>query len=251
MFLEVNVKAQMDLLVKLQQKDQTLDILRRQMQEGPQRMAEIEKQVDFLEQDLETDKQQIEEVQKAQRQYEAEVEDGLGHINRSKGRLLTIKSNKEYQACLKEIEEGEKGNREKEDKILGCMEEIERLRQVLKEKGEDLQDQRQRFGEEKKTIEAKMGQAQEELSREEKERSEMLKAIDPGVLARYEQIKRRSGGLAVVNVKNTTCLGCHLNIPPQMYNELQRRDSLKYCPHCDRIIYWKDQDALQEANMSE
>ncbi|MCD4805390.1 MAG: nucleotide-binding protein, partial [Desulfobacterales bacterium] len=31
--------------------------------------------------------------------------------------------------------------------------------------------------------------------------------------------------------------------PPQMYNDLQRCDSLKFCPNCQRIIYyWKDTD---------
>jgi len=29
-----------------------------------------------------------------------------------------------------------------------------------------------------------------------------------------------------------------MNIPPQMYNELQRYDSLKLCPFCNRILYW-------------
>jgi hypothetical protein len=250
-FLEVNVKAQMDMLVRLQQKDQALGLLRREIEEGPPRIAEIEGRLEILEEDLANDKRRIEEFQEAQRGYEAEVEERLRHVNKSKGRLLTIKSNKEYQACLKEIEEGEESNREKEDKILGCMEEIESLRQGLKEKKDHLQVQRQQFEDEKRRIEEKMAEAQDDLSRKERERAEMVKEIDPEVLARYEQIRRRAGGLAVVNVDNTTCMGCHLNIPPQMYNELQRRDSLKYCPHCERIIYWKEQDLVQEAAMSE
>jgi predicted nucleic acid-binding Zn-ribbon protein len=37
-----------------------------------------------------------------------------------------------------------------------------------------------------------------------------------------------------------------MNIPPQVYNELQRCDSLKYCPSCFRIIHWQDQDERSE-----
>lgn len=245
------MKAQMALLIELQEKDQTLDRLMQEIQHGPHRIREIERQVEILEEDLETHKKRVEEIQMAQRRYEAEVEDGLAQINRSKSRLLTIKSNKEYEACLKEIEEGEKANREKEDKILGCMEEIEKLRQLLKDKGDDLRVQSESFEEEKRTIEAKVGQAQEAFSLQEKERAAMAKAMDLELLERYERIKARRAGLAVVYVENTTCLGCHLNIPPQMYNELQRRDSLKYCPNCERIIYWKDKAPVQEADMSE
>jgi uncharacterized protein len=31
-----------------------------------------------------------------------------------------------------------------------------------------------------------------------------------------------------------------MNIPPQMYNELQRSDILMFCPHCQRIVYWRE-----------
>jgi predicted nucleic acid-binding Zn-ribbon protein len=31
-----------------------------------------------------------------------------------------------------------------------------------------------------------------------------------------------------------------------MYNELQRGDSLKRCPICDRIIYWKNENKRSE-----
>jgi predicted nucleic acid-binding Zn-ribbon protein len=37
---------------------------------------------------------------------------------------------------------------------------------------------------------------------------------------------------------NSICNGCNVNIPPQMYNELQRCKSVKLCPNCQRIIYW-------------
>jgi len=245
------VKGQMDLLVELQDRDQALGQLNNEIRLGPQRIKEIEKQVATLEEDLEAHKGRIQDVQKAQRELESEVEEGNEHIGKSKGRLLAIKSNKEYQALLKEIEKGEKAKREKEDKILACMEEIEKLKQLLKEKGEDLSVRREEFDDEKKTIEAKVGQAQEQLLEEEKHRAELATGIDSGLLERYERIRKRSGGLAVVFVENTTCSGCHLNIPPQMYNELQRRDSLKFCPNCERIIYWRDSEAVKNRSMSE
>jgi len=245
------VKGQMDLLVGLQDRDHALNQLRKEIELGPQRIEEIGRQVETLEEDLEACKGRIQDIQKAQRQIESEVEDSNEHVGKSKGRLLTIKSNKEYQAVLKEIEKGEKANREREDKILACMEEIEGLKQLLKEKGEDLSARREDFEDEKTTVAAKVGQAQEELHEEEKRRAEIVTGIDSDLLQRYEQIKKKHGGLAVVFVENTTCSGCHLNIPPQMYNELQRRDSLKFCPNCERIIYWRDSDAVKKGKMSE
>jgi predicted nucleic acid-binding Zn-ribbon protein len=70
-------------------------------------------------------------------------------------------------------------------------------------------------------------------------RAELMQSIDSQLIVKYEQIKAWSGGIAVALVNNATCAECHLSIPPQMYNELQRQDALKFCPNCQRIIYWK------------
>jgi uncharacterized protein len=43
-----------------------------------------------------------------------------------------------------------------------------------------------------------------------------------------------------VPVSDAVCNGCNVNLPPQLYNELQRSDTLRYCPNCQRIIYWKE-----------
>ena len=244
------MREQIDLLVKIQEKDQTLNQLRRQMQEGPQRIKESERALEGIEQDLEAYRRQIQESQTLQRQYEAEVEDAVERVRKSKARLLTIKNNKEYHAVLKEIEDTERKNAEKEDEILGCMEEIEGLKRTLQDKEKDLSAMKARFDKETKTIEAQMGQAQEQLFEDEKKRGEMAETVDPKILARYEQLRAGSRHLVVVLVENATCSGCHVSIPPQMYNELQRRDSLKFCPNCQRIIYWEDRNAVKE-NMSE
>jgi predicted nucleic acid-binding Zn-ribbon protein len=50
-------------------------------------------------------------------------------------------------------------------------------------------------------------------------------------------------GLAMVPVKNGTCQGCNMNIPPQLFNTLQRGNSIEVCGNCNRIIYW---DKLME-----
>jgi predicted nucleic acid-binding Zn-ribbon protein len=131
------------------------------------------------------------------------------------------------------------------------MEEIEGMNRQLQQKEKELLALRDRFEKEKRKVDAEVRQAEEAVSEMEKHRRDTAAAMDPGLLARYEQLKARTGGLAVAYVENTTCSGCHLNIPPQMYNELQRRDSLKFCPNCDRIIYWKNDTTALEGDMSE
>jgi predicted nucleic acid-binding Zn-ribbon protein len=153
---------------------------------------------------------------------------------------MSIKNNKEYRALLKEIEEAEKGNADKEDRVLSCLEELEALSNELEAKKKGLSAMRDRLEDEKTTISKDVARVHEELSDVEKSRNALVETIDTQLLARYEQIKARRGGIAVALANNATCSECYLGIPPQMYNELQRQDSLKFCPNCQRIIYWKE-----------
>ena len=36
-----------------------------------------------------------------------------------------------------------------------------------------------------------------------------------------------------------TCLGCHMHLPPQFFNELQRARDIRLCPNCHRILFWR------------
>jgi predicted nucleic acid-binding Zn-ribbon protein len=245
------VKKQIEMLARIQEKDENLEVLRQEIQEGPKRIQENEQEMEGLSARLDEDKKRLDKTTKLQRQYEMEVEDCLERIKKSKTRLLEIKSNKEYQAVLKEIEETDKTIQEKEDIILGCMEEMEKLRQAFDEKEKNLASVRQRVENEIKDIQAEMDLAQKQVLEEEGERQKMAEVVDSKILAKYERLRDRKGGVAVSKVVNATCSGCNMNIPPQMYNELQRRDELRFCPNCERIIYWKNGDGVPIQGMSE
>jgi predicted nucleic acid-binding Zn-ribbon protein len=55
-------------------------------------------------------------------------------------------------------------------------------------------------------------------------------------------LKEKRNGIAIVLVKNEGCQGCYVNIPPQMYNEVQKNNEIILCPNCHRILYWENKD---------
>jgi predicted nucleic acid-binding Zn-ribbon protein len=237
---EFIVKEQVDLLVRLQEKDQIIDQLAWQMREGPERLRELETKLQTIEKAIEDDKDRVQELKQAQRQYEGDIEDNVAHIRKSRGRLMGIKNNREYKALLREIEDTEKENAKREDKVLECLEEIEGLNQGFDLKESELSSLRDELETERKAVEEEVARIQDELNDVEHGREGLMQTIDANLLGKYKQIKRMSGGIAVSLVNNATCGACHLGIPPQMYNELQRQDTLQFCPHCQRIIYWKE-----------
>jgi predicted nucleic acid-binding Zn-ribbon protein len=153
---------------------------------------------------------------------------------------MSIKNNREYKALLREIEDTEKENAKREDKVLECLEEIEQLNQGFELKEGDLSKLQDTLQAEKKAVNEEVAHIQEQLTDVERGKEGLMQSIDPNLLGKYQQIKKMSGGIAVSLVNHATCGACHLGIPPQMYNELQRQDTLQFCPHCQRIIYWKE-----------
>jgi len=245
------VKEQINLLARIQLEDNILDRLRQRIHESPSKIQVSEANLQSLVDTFEADKARLEDVKALQRQTEREVEDGLERIKKSKARLLNIKSNKEYQAVLKEIEETERTNREREDKILTYMEELDLLQRGLKDKETELERVRRLHEEEKSVLQEELQEAQAQVTEHEIERRDMAAAVDAEVFNIYDRLKRRLDGQVVAWVENATCSACNMNIPPQMYNELQRMDALRFCPNCNRIIYWKNGNKSSDDSMSE
>jgi predicted nucleic acid-binding Zn-ribbon protein len=235
---EVIVKEQIDLLAKIQEKDLIMNALTKSMEKGPERIKKRETAVNNLDKDLAIEKEKMDETQKLQRQIEMDVEQVIERIKASKSRLLAIKNNKEYQAVLTEIDKLESSIDEKEEKILACMEKMEQLRDTLREKEQNLLDIKKQFEEEIEDIEEELNKTRRIFSDEEKVRKEIANRIESNIIQIYERLKSARGGIAVAKVENATCTGCNMSIPPQMYNELQKRDELRFCPNCERIIYW-------------
>jgi predicted nucleic acid-binding Zn-ribbon protein len=86
-------------------------------------------------------------------------------------------------------------------------------------------------------IEKQRAAAEEKMRGLETRRGAAVKVVDPGLLAKYENIKRRRAGVAIAPVVGMTCKGCHRNVPPQLAITLQKANSIETCPNCHRIIY--------------
>jgi predicted nucleic acid-binding Zn-ribbon protein len=154
---------------------------------------------------------------------------------------LEVKTNKEYQAMLKEMETIENKNSEIEDEIISGLDQIDRMRAEVRAKEKDFETRRSQYEKEKKKIEKEINQLDQDLHDSEKRTDVLRKQIRDELLKRYETIKGRRNGVAVALVWKEVCGGCHMNIPPQMYIELQRSSELLTCPNCNRIVYWHDQ----------
>ncbi|MEW5723538.1 MAG: C4-type zinc ribbon domain-containing protein [Thermodesulfobacteriota bacterium] len=225
-------------LVKLQKMDDRIDRLKRIEREGPEALARVETELAQAEKTVEDSLTREKELNKRRRELEAQVEDTDAKIKSNQTRQLQAKTNEEYRALLKEADYLRKANSAHEDELLEILETLEGLTQENKRLKGWLEEQRRVAAERKAEIEARIKNSFEDRMNLEKEREGLTKDLPGQYLANYNRIYQRRNGRAVVGIADGVCQECHIQIPPQSFNELQRNEELMVCPNCNRIMYW-------------
>ncbi|HET6459272.1 MAG TPA: C4-type zinc ribbon domain-containing protein [Syntrophales bacterium] len=236
------MKEQLSYLIELQKLDLIMGRIIFKKSELPEKIAQMDEGFAVFTKGVEESKKKFEELNKLQGEKEEKLKKGIDSIKKAKDRLLEVKTNKEYQAVLKEIETIDKKNSEIEDEIISGLDQIDHMRIVVREKEKDYETRKSECEKERKKIEIELGQLDCDLANTEKRVDTLREQIRDELLKRYEMIKGRRNGIAVASVWREVCSGCHMNIPPQMYIELQRSPDLLFCPNCNRIVYWYDQE---------
>ncbi|MDP6559149.1 MAG: C4-type zinc ribbon domain-containing protein [Candidatus Binatia bacterium] len=153
-------------------------------------------------------------------------------------RMSQIKSIKELQALQREIDQVKQGNSQLEETLIGIMEELEIRSAALKEKEEELETLDQGWKGRREELEAQIAKIDKGVTEVLRLREETAARLNGDLIGRYEMIFSRRGGVAVVEVSDGICSGCHMNIPPQLWNEVIRSDKVNLCPSCHRILYY-------------
>lgn len=234
------MKEDLLLLVSLQKTDTDLSRTNLRKRDLPNKINKLDETFRAMAAKVEEQRQHLEEGIKAHRVKEESLKKGAENLKKTKDRLLEVKTNKEYQAMLKEIDVIVKKNGEIEEEIILMLEEIDTARNSLQDAEKELEQFRLGYEKEKKDLEEEMGLIDKEISRWARDIQGIRGKVPPEILKRYDRIKSHSNGRAVVPVWKGVCEACHMNLPPQLYNELQKSGEIMQCPFCNRIIYWDD-----------
>jgi hypothetical protein len=234
------LKEQIALLINLQKIDQDIRTLNTKKQTLPEKAKELDQDFQARKERMEEQRTGLEGLNKLHKEKESELKQGQEKLRKSKVRLLEVKTNKEYQAMLTEIEALEKGNGRIEEEILILYDRIDEKQGSLKNHEKDFEQYRGGYEAERKRIDEEMASIDGELVDQKIIFEALVPGLKPDLRRRYEMIKGRRNGIAVVSARNAICSGCNINLPPQLYNELQRSEELICCPNCNRILYWDE-----------
>jgi predicted nucleic acid-binding Zn-ribbon protein len=229
----------LELLLALSGIDTEIQELTAQNEDLPERVAELEEERRRVRAEVEEVEHRLEELAADRKRMERELEDLQAKLADLTAKQLAIKTNEEYAALSHEISFVKTEIVEKEDAVLGVLEQAEGA-------SRELEALRERAASAERDLDGRIGALKEELSRlddalaiKRDERLRVATRIDDSVLERYERILASKGDSALANVSDGSCSGCYVTLPPQTVIEVKRADRLMECQSCGRIMYWR------------
>ncbi len=230
-------------LVELQTAEMEIRVLEQTLVLAPKRFEELTAERQALADAVQEAEARLEDLRKRYREMERQTREEQDRAAKRAARLSDVKTNKEYQATLKEIDDIRAGISKIEDEMLGMLEEIEAAEAELAQRRQDFARRKEDLAREAAEVERSIAADHQRIEAARANRETLAGRVAPDLMAVYMRAQaQQRDGVAVAGVLNAVCQGCHMNIPPQLYNELQRQDDLKICPLCQRIIFWQTEE---------
>lgn len=203
-----------------------------------QKLKELEGKANAVRTEVQSLTTQRENTVREIKTLEGTVQAEALKVKKWEQRLNEIRNQREYLALSREVEGSKRANREAEEKILEFM----ALRDQIDKKLDGLQDQLAEMevdcAAERATVDRITGANSGRINGLKSRRDVLAPKVPRPLLKKYDQIRDKRMGVGLVTVVDGQCKGCNMRLPPQLYNVLQRGNTIEQCPSCQRIIFW-------------
>ncbi|MEO8514922.1 MAG: C4-type zinc ribbon domain-containing protein [Ignavibacteria bacterium] len=226
-------------LYKLNQVDKELHELISLRGDIPAKIEDLSSEKNELDERAAELKREQDEIISAENNVAAENDHLLEKIEKNDELLRSgaVKSNKEYDALAREIDdaktkiqENEKASKEDNSARKSA---IENELTLIAGQLEDVNVELEQNLKELEELTKQTGEEETELN---SQREEIIKTIEPEDIAYYDRISKVRFGEAVAIVRKGSCLGCYSSIPPQKAIEIRMAEKFFACESCGRIL---------------
>jgi len=236
------VKEEVQLLIDLQELDQHIIKGRKQQEQLRKEQARLAVQADKLRAVIDQLDEQIATVEAECGETSKALALEQENVAKAEARLPEIKTQKEYLAVLKEADTAKKQCKDLQEKIDASQEVLQELQDNRDEKQQQLEELQQNNDSRSNEIEAELVKIDKSLSSEDNKRERLAKKVPEQLRKTYDILLQRRNGVAIVEARRYTCLGCNMHLPPQFFNNMLKHQGLDNCPHCNRLLYIQPQE---------
>ena len=237
---ETNLKEQINLLVNLQVLDTQIYSLQQEKENLPIKLKQIEAAFAQKKENLAKLEEKKQLLQRQRKDKELELGSKEEEQKKLKAQLYQLKTNKEYDAKLKEIDGAGADASVLEDGILELFEQTDKTSSQIGKEKEFLIEEEKRANVEKQQINSRGEEFDGKLIQLDAQKKRIAEQVSPRILSTYNKILSSCGHLAIVKVENDACQGCFMNVMPQSINRVLMYDKLVTCEACQRILYLEE-----------
>ncbi len=230
-----------DLLV-VQEHDLAIDRLRHRRETFPEqaKLDELEQQIAALDASLAGVAARRDDVVRRQQRHEDELSSVEAKIAEVDRRLYSgaVTAPRELQAMQADVASLRRHQSDIEDQILEVMQE----REPLDTEVADLEQQRAALVREadalRQAIAALTAEIDVETATESEARAAAAESVPDDLLAQYEGLRARRGGVGAARLVNGRCSGCHLALSASELDRIRHQadDAVALCDQCGRIL---------------
>jgi len=225
-------------LIQLQHVDRDIQTINSLLEAVPAKLDAIDQAIRRTAEIVAEAKDKLAANQKKRRGLESEVKAFKEQAAKFRRQLNDVKTNKEYSALLKEIEDASGKVDGIEEVILQEMISADDIEKDIKTAQEKQTVEETRLREERTTIQAEQKELEARRDVLLKERAAVLPTIPPDQARLYLRISRKMAGVAMSPVTDDFCSICQLRVRPQMLDDLMAMKEIITCEACGRILYW-------------
>ncbi len=232
------VNGEIALLLKLQTIDYDLGELERSKEYLPDMMGDLKEQITSAEARVEQAKIDLEQAKVRQGQLELEIKTKEAEMQKFQQQMMTIKTNKEYDAIVATIDNLKTAIGEMETELLETIETISTLEGSMDDLAREATEVAKANGEQLAVLETKIDSIGEKVSDREKARNEIIQSIPKRTFSTYERIRTGKGGKVIAPVRKRACGSCFKALTPKKIQEIKRGSSIITCDACGTLLYW-------------
>lgn len=241
------MREQLKSLRELQEEDRKIHELQKTRDAIPAKIREMRGHLEAIHAILEKERAQLSEAERFRREQEREMKLQAESLQAAKNK--TTRNTKEYNALQREIEAQKKLQQEREEEILKLLSVIEESSKSIAAHEEEYKKLLEEVTAQEKAGQEKISDLDRKLDAIKLRRKELSQNVSPRILARYNQIlQRRKDGIAVVEARGGSCMGCRMRLPPQLFNIIIRSETFEVCPSCYRILYFSPEETSSEVS---
>ncbi|MCZ7635075.1 MAG: C4-type zinc ribbon domain-containing protein [Verrucomicrobia bacterium] len=233
-------------LLVLQDRDRALTQLQAELAAVAPQRAGAASRAHAAQTTLEAARQKTLQLEAERKRLELEVQSRKQLIEKYSLQQFQTKRNEEYRALTHEITTCQTAIVKLEDEELEIMEQLEQAQKAwlaAKEAAAHVQQEADRVVAD---LNAREQNLRQQLASLQQGRAELAASVEPGLLARYERLRKTKGDRVVCGVEHGACGGCHVSLPAQVIIGCRSGQELTQCPNCGRILFYtRDMDMVR------